>query len=781
MRQGEGADLLGAQDPRGESIGIIYVAPTDDRQSVLTAILTQDRLGRKQVAVVLPENNRAFQRPVDFDGLKNMRRGLKSEIVFVAPNGPGPAEFARQRRFLVYTSLDNYASAIRAQPPEQEVRHGWFRRRQKPATGEMKPPTDALSTAEIAGAAGAAGVAASQSALQHAEDDVNVRPLPTTYPSTSPEPEDEEQDDHSSAAPIIGAVGAAGVIGAAAFMDRDDESLAPPPSEQPVPNNNENAQPSPPHSEMNGVQEVPPATRGADPGIISFSEKPRPRTTAKLPAASSPAAAGPNAGKNGSTGKRAALIAGTTAAGAGIAASAYASTRAPARTFGAQQGGPGGPGGPGGQAPGGPGSGNTGTNQPGRRNRRLLALLLALLTLLLLIGIVFASPLGQQVIPHIVPGSTTTATVTITPKSKDIANKFIITAITGTPNPSLRQVQARIVSVTSASKSASAHATGSIQGKKASGTLVFINSVNNGPVTIQGGILTGRSGVPIAFSGPITIPVGSLSVVGVAVNQGASGNIPAFDISGNCCGGNIVVKNPSAFFGGTNPQPNSVITQNDINSATNTLIAQVRPEAQSQLKGQVRANEDVVPDSLNCTANVKANHAVGDVAPTVTVSGTATCSEEVYDRAAAQGLATAALQAAAAKDPGPGYAPVNNDIVTGVIAATVIDSKHTVSLQVRAEGVWVYQFSDQLKQRLAEAIANKSKSDAQAFLQATQGVSAVSISISSGDTLPAANDITIIIKAVPGPSGTPTLIPSSPTPITTPTAIPTAQNGQGGS
>ena len=91
MRQGDGADLLGANDPRSASIGIIYVAPTDDRQSVLAAILTQDKLGRKQVAVVLPETNRAFQRPVDFDGLKNMRRGLKTEIVFVAPGGPGPA------------------------------------------------------------------------------------------------------------------------------------------------------------------------------------------------------------------------------------------------------------------------------------------------------------------------------------------------------------------------------------------------------------------------------------------------------------------------------------------------------------------------------------------------------------------------------------------------------------------------------------------------------------------------------------------------------------------
>src|SRR5713226_5456419 len=118
MRQGDGSDLLGAHDARSASIGIIYVAPTDDRPSVLEAILMQDKLGRKQVAVVLPENRRAFQRPVDFDGLKNMRRGLKTEIIFVAPGVPGPAEFARQRRFTVYTSLESYTAAVRAELPD---------------------------------------------------------------------------------------------------------------------------------------------------------------------------------------------------------------------------------------------------------------------------------------------------------------------------------------------------------------------------------------------------------------------------------------------------------------------------------------------------------------------------------------------------------------------------------------------------------------------------------------------------------------------------------------
>ena len=112
MRQSDGADLLGANNPRRTKIGLINVAPGDDRQTVLTAIHTQDKLGRKQVAIVLPGENKAFQSAVDFDGLKGMQGNLKAQIVFITPSGYGPAEFARQRRFPVYSSLEEYAQVI---------------------------------------------------------------------------------------------------------------------------------------------------------------------------------------------------------------------------------------------------------------------------------------------------------------------------------------------------------------------------------------------------------------------------------------------------------------------------------------------------------------------------------------------------------------------------------------------------------------------------------------------------------------------------------------------
>jgi hypothetical protein len=147
VKQSDGTELLGANDPRRTKIGLIFVAPGDDRQTVLAAILTQDKLGRRQVAVVLPEQNKAFQSAVDFDGLKGTRRKLKAQIVFITPGGYGPAEFARQRRFLVYSSLEEYAQALQdedlaEEDEEQDSNKGRsFERRQPlPPPAAIPPP-----------------------------------------------------------------------------------------------------------------------------------------------------------------------------------------------------------------------------------------------------------------------------------------------------------------------------------------------------------------------------------------------------------------------------------------------------------------------------------------------------------------------------------------------------------------------------------------------------------------------------------------------------------------
>src|SRR6266851_31550 len=95
------------------------------------------------------------------------------------------------------------------------------------------------------------------------------------------------------------------------------------------------------------------------------------------------------------------------------------------------------------------------------------AAVLVVLTLMLIAAIAIAS--------NILPGAVTTATVTITPISHPLSDNFIITAVTGTPHPADRQVQARILSATSVPGQITVTSSGSIAGAQATGQLLFFN------------------------------------------------------------------------------------------------------------------------------------------------------------------------------------------------------------------------------------------------------------------------------------------------------------------
>ncbi len=276
------------------------------------------------------------------------------------------------------------------------------------------------------------------------------------------------------------------------------------------------------------------------------------------------------------------------------------------------------------------------------------------------------------------------------------------------------------------------------------------------------------------------IPVGSVSVRGVAVNARSRWQYTSnLILHGTCCGSsNILVRNTTSFSGGRDPIPNSVITQNDINSASNNLISTLKPSAQTALQQKIQANEQVVNGSIKCTPNVTADHRVGDQAKTVTVTGRVTCTEEAYDQKAALDIASTALKAEAVKNPGAGYALVGA-VVTSITSATVIDVKNTVSLVILAQGEWVYQFTDAIQTGIKNKLAKESQSAAQADLLKTPGVLSATISISSGTTMPDASNITIKVVNIPGingsptpGSGSPTTTPGTPTSSTTPTGSP---------
>src|SRR5260370_30674178 len=105
-----------------------------------------------------------------------------------------------------------------------------------------------------------------------------------------------------------------------------------------------------------------------------------------------------------------------------------------------------------------------------------------------------------------------------------------------------------------------------------------------------------------------------------------------------------------------------------------------------------------------------------------------TCKEEVYGQQGALTLAANLLKAQASTlleaqgfKPGSAHG-LTGDIATGVTKTMLVDTKGTLSLLVRAEGVWVYLFTDVPKLNLAKHIANKSKEVAIKYLVMRPGV-----------------------------------------------------------
>ncbi len=778
MRQGDGSELLGPSDPRSASIGVIYVTPDDDRQSVLTGISTQDKLGYKQVIVVLPDQNKAFQRPVDFDGLKNMRRGLKAEIIFIAPSGPGPAEYARQRRFLVYSSIEAFAQSMRLE--SLSVAN---------VKGSSKKKLFGFGRKEkIAG-----GIAVAQVA-SHDEQEKNASTLPVNGEINSPPsayastPVEEipgtngSNEKNTTNGSMAGAVAGGGLAThsngkmSPSTLDNDEDishtQLASDADSQidehiPAQNTADDGGASLPES--NGTQK-----EVEGPAIITFSTTAQhPKITRKIAVPQEEVAAAPvvapeaasqRNGPGTKTTQKKSMTGKMAAVGVGVAAASSGPTNA----GGAMSGNGGQP--PSGSAPGGPGGSGVGGTSRGARIA--LAIVLGVLTLLLIGGITVAAVGGFGNLPHIIPGTTAIATVTITPESKDETNIFQIIGVTGTPNPDMREVKARFISATSPSQSKTVQSTGSIPGTRATGTLTFLNagSTQTFGSSTNPIILRGASGVPISFNQPLTVDglPGYLTITGFAVNVGSAGNVGALDVSGPCCAANITVKN-GVFGGGQNPQPNSVVQQSDINGAAAQLTASLTPSTQAALQKEVHTGEQVVPNTLKCGSAVSANHAAGDHAPNVTVVVSVACKEEVYDQTAALTMAANLLMKQASTDLGPNYA-LTGSIVSEVTRVSVVDTKGTLSILVKADGVWVYHFGDTVLQGFTNQIAGKSNADATSFLVKQTGVKAVKIDNPNGDTMPDASNIKFVIENVPGLSGSPT--PGTATPVH-PTVVPT--------
>lgn len=396
---------------------------------------------------------------------------------------------------------------------------------------------------------------------------------------------------------------------------------------------------------------------------------------------------------------------------------------------------------------------------PRRNGRRPLIVAGLMLLVLLIVGsAVLAVPRIAGLLQGGGPGAAGSARITITPASQDVKNTFVISAVTGTPDPSQYQVGARLLSSTTPAQSQKVSATGSKQNAavQASGTLVITCRASSSPITIPAGtVFTGTDGTQVATDATVTTSGCSTTVSAHAVQPGTSGNIAANDMNQPYSGYDI--NNPAAFTGGQGPQTITTVQQTDIDGAATTLEANP-PNAQLVLQGQVHTNEQMI-GTPQCTPNVTSDHKAGDQATSVTVTVSFTCTGEVYDRDGALSMAAKQLTTQAATRPGPGYTLVGK-IATALAQAALADaSTGTIKLTVNAEGIWVFHFSAAQKLSLAKLLAGKSKKDVQSLLSARKGVSSISIQVSGGDgnTLPAdPGQIAIVVQSVPGVQATAT-------------------------
>ena len=788
MKQGNGSDLLAVNDPRNGTIGIIYVEPTDDRESVLAAILTQEKLGRKQIAIVLPNQNRAFQRPVDFDGLKNMRRKLQAQLVVVAPQGSGPADFARQRRFTYFTSPESYAKSLREEGEKGEK--GEEVEAAKATRGGIWPFGGRIAK-PAAATAGAIDVASTVSGAREPKEpgEANVsNGNGQTIIENNVQDEDEQHSSNGG-----GALGAAG-LAAGQMMNAvgrneqpagtnerewDDAFAMPvsPTSQTPHASSSDNNAQALEEDEEMGAALPPPINRqgagdaAVSPGIITFPAAAQARNTKKLPAvnADSDEVGAPSRARRQRFGKTG-LAAGT---GAVVATSGTGGNVPPSGTFT----GPGnvGTGGPGGRPP-------QGKRRSGWRILLLALVGLLLLSLLLCGGIALAAPSAWQSFTnsfsHVIPGSSPTATVTITPKSQLVHNPYVITGVTtGTPDSTKREVQARQLTFTTQPQTKTVSATGFVNTPAtfATGTLTFTNG-SFAPYGVSANtVFTDAQGVQVENDVLAYIPAanpnggfGRVTVSAHAITGGTRGNIRAFDFSNMvCCANNsVLVSNTVGFGGGQDPQKFTAVQQSDIDNAAAPFKQPLLQSALSTLNGKKHANEQFIA-TPKCATHVTSDHQAGDRASSVTVNVTATCAGEVYDKVGVDTIAGNLLNAESVKQTGEGFVLAGNVVTT--VTQVIADNNGKVVLFVNARGIWVAQINDARKAELARLIVGKTQDEATITLLKQKDVSKVDrISISSGNTLPTvAGQITIVVQNVPGLQGTPTGTPGVGTPTPT--------------
>jgi len=331
----------------------------------------------------------------------------------------------------------------------------------------------------------------------------------------------------------------------------------------------------------------------------------------------------------------------------------------------------------------------------------------------------------------LLPLLTPTATVTILPVEKTIS---ILTAIQvqGRALPSLTLLESRTVSATGKRHQ---------DATQAHGTITFYNGLVSWQTIAAGTPLTGHDGVQIITDQAASIPAasnttpptfGQVTVQAHAVQPGAGGNIPPYDIDGSCCAASILVKNTTAFTGGQDTREYTVVTGGDMINAATSLKTSLLLSEQGALNAQLTEGEALITPS--CQQTTTANHRIGEEAKAVTITISEACTGIAYHAHDLHLLATRMIP----QQPARTSYTVFGEVTASVIHATITDQAHGIAtLTVKLDATYIYQLSPGEKQQLVKLIAGKTKQQALAALLTFPGIAGAHIAMNGGNqTLP---------------------------------------------
>ena len=372
------------------------------------------------------------------------------------------------------------------------------------------------------------------------------------------------------------------------------------------------------------------------------------------------------------------------------------------------------------------------------KKQRIFFIALATLILLLLVSgsvaaiYIFASPI--------------TAQVNIQPMKKNVQNASTLDVVTNQSDVTQNQiVGAHLLSATTQQTSAATSSgVAYTSGTTASGTIAMSDAIvyeQNafGDLTIYAGsTITGTDGITVITDKTASLCIcdpGSVSIPAHVSSPGAYGNMPVGAFHINASGLTIqkvrwsaTFVNSTAFTGGGNGTPYTVVQQSDITAGEQALAPTVRQSALSALNAKVSSSEQWV-QTPTCTTTPTTDGTVGKAVQNFHVTVAATCSGEVYDTQAVKTAAAQNLTALAQSELGNAY-QLLGAISTTINKVQVANQQQgTLTISLTSEGTWVAHFTNAQKLHLAQLIEGKSIADAQKLLSQQGGIGHATIAL----------------------------------------------------